>query len=221
MNKKLASFQKETNLTVPLANALHSIIENIPDSRRIISECLLDIISVTLTGEKFKRSASKYVKQLSDDVGATYTTLENATNTYQLALALRVLRSTCKYVEFDLTNFITGCIVHFLDAEDLDVRVEAAKTCAAMTFPYEKELQSINRSTVLVKQNENLEGDIEDIIEKLLIVGIADVSPTMRSCVLSSLDEKFDYYLEQPENLKSLYISISDEVFEVKKIFFF
>jgi serine/threonine-protein kinase mTOR len=202
-------------LTLPLANALRSIIQNIPDTRRIISECLLDIISVTLTGEKFKRSASKYVKQLSDDVGATYNTLENATNTHQLSLALNVLRSTCKYIEFDLTNFITGCVVHFLDAEDLNVRVEAALTCATMTFPYEKEVQPLNRSTSL-KQNDNVESEVEDIIEKLLIVGIADVSPTMRSCVLSCLDEKFDYYLEQPENLKSLYISISDEVYEVK-----
>ena len=39
-----------------------------------------------------------------------------------------------------------------------------------------------------------------------------NLDPDTRYCVMSSLDEKFDTYLAQAENLQMLFIAINDEV---------
>lgn len=40
----------------------------------------------------------------------------------------------------------------------------------------------------------------------------------VRYCVLASLDEKFDGHLAQAENLSALFISLNDEVFEIREL---
>jgi FKBP12-rapamycin complex-associated protein len=95
-------------------------------------------------------------------------------------------------------------------------------------------------SSLLVRSNKNaptkgyLALVIGEVLEKLLVVGIADpgmsptnlctycllfvitcTDPSIRKAVLSCLDSRFDHHLAQAENLRSLFIALNDEVFEV------
>ena len=49
------------------------------------------------------------------------------------------------------------------------------------------------------------------------MVGITDGDPDVRSCVLDCLDPCFDFHLAQAENLGSLFVSLDDEVFEIRE----
>jgi hypothetical protein len=42
--------------------------------------------------------------------------------------------------------------------------------------------------------------------------------PAIRETVLSRLDSRFDYHLAQAENLRSLFIALNDEVFEIREL---
>lgn len=57
-----------------------------------------------------------------------------------------------------------------------------------------------------------------EILEKLLIVGITDRDPTIRQAVFNNLDTAFDDTLAQPENLRSLFLALNDETFEVREL---
>ena len=42
--------------------------------------------------------------------------------------------------------------------------------------------------------------------------------PDIRYCVLASLDERFDGHLAQAENLAALFLSLNDEIFEIREL---
>ena len=54
------------------------------------------------------------------------------------------------------------------------------------------------------------------VLSKLLVVAIADTDPDIRQSVLGSIDQRFDHHLAQSENLRSLFIALNDEVFEMR-----
>ena len=56
------------------------------------------------------------------------------------------------------------------------------------------------------------------VIERLLTVGITDPESVIRIKVLSLLDEKFDFHLCQPENIRYLFISLNDEIFAIRQL---
>ena len=58
---------------------------------------------------------------------------------------------------------------------------------------------------------------IEGVLERLLMVAIADRSEDIRLAVLDSLEKRFDHFLAQAEMLRSLFIALNDEVFEIRR----
>jgi FKBP12-rapamycin complex-associated protein len=59
---------------------------------------------------------------------------------------------------------------------------------------------------------------VEKILSKLLSVAITDTSPIIRETVLASLDSRFDHHLAQAEHIKSIFLSLKDEVFSVREL---
>jgi FKBP12-rapamycin complex-associated protein len=59
---------------------------------------------------------------------------------------------------------------------------------------------------------------LAQVVSLLLVVGTADPEPSIRETVMSSLDPRLDGYLSQPDNLRSLFISLNDEVFEIREL---
>lgn len=58
---------------------------------------------------------------------------------------------------------------------------------------------------------------VGEVVERLLVVGVADPDSNIRRTVLLSLDTKFDRYLAKPENVRSIFLAINDGDFEVRQ----
>jgi FKBP12-rapamycin complex-associated protein len=99
---------------------------------------------------------------------------------------------------------VRDCVLQYLDEDHADVRRAAALTCCRVFARDSICYQASNHSIEI----------ISDVLDKLLIVGIADPDPSIRQTVLSSLHEQFDRHLAQAENVRSLFIALNDEVFE-------
>mgnify|MGYP001507690199 FL=1 len=55
-----------------------------------------------------------------------------------------------------------------------------------------------------------------DVLDKLIMVGIADPDAELRFTVLSALDEHFDRHLAQTEYIRAIFIALNDEEFPVR-----
>jgi FKBP12-rapamycin complex-associated protein len=89
-----------------------------------------------------------------------------------------------------------------------DIRKAAAVTCCQL---FVRDPICNQTSTHAIKV-------VGEVLEMLLIVGIADLDPTIRHTVLSSLDERFDRHLAQADNVRTLFIALNDEVFAIREI---
>ena len=58
---------------------------------------------------------------------------------------------------------------------------------------------------------------VGEVIERLLVVGVADPNPDIRKTVLLSLDSKFDRHLAKPDSVRSLFLAVNDGEFEVRQ----
>ncbi len=124
-----------------------------------------------------------------------------------IALALRTL-GTFDFTPHVLTEMVRESIVNYLDDDNPIIRAEAAKTCTKLIVKPGQPALAIGHGAVMVAE----------VLEKLLIVGIADPDAQIRYTVLSSIDERFDHHLAQAENLRSLFVALNDEVFRIREL---
>lgn len=69
------------------------------------------------------------------------------------------------------------------------------------------------------RRSDTVTSTVADVLGKLLVVGITDTDAEVRFSVLESLlNETFDHYLAQAENLSALLVSMNDEVFEIREL---
>jgi serine/threonine-protein kinase mTOR len=99
------------------------------------------------------------------------------------------------------------------------IRREAAVTCSRLLLSGGDVISRRGHAATVVSE----------VLDKLLIVGIADpgaqcggggadgADPTIRLAILASLDSRFDHFLAQAESIRSLFIALNDEVFEVER----
>ncbi|KAH3744281.1 protein kinase, atypical group [Pelomyxa schiedti] len=123
----------------------------------------------------------------------------------QLILALHTLGSF-EFESLDVRNLRDW--VHFLDADSPAIRKEAAITCAHLM------LQAGDPLPVRGQPGEV----ISEVLQKLLMVGIADPDPEIRKTVFEKFEPRFDQHLAQAENLRSLFTALNDECFDIREI---
>jgi phosphatidylinositol kinase/protein kinase (PI-3 family) len=68
------------------------------------------------------------------------------------------------------------------------------------------------------KKSPTVVSTINEVLAKLLIVGITDGDADVRLSVLESLNDCFDFHLAQAENLSALFIALNDEQFEIREL---
>jgi FKBP12-rapamycin complex-associated protein len=120
-----------------------------------------------------------------------------------------------------LNEFVRSAALPYLEDDNADVRRAGALTCCRLFV----------RDPICYQASSHAIEIISDVLDKLLTVGIADpgrhsisfdsclfltsfLDPTIRQTVLSSLHERFDKHLAQAENVRSIFISLNDEVFD-------
>ncbi|KAG6916802.1 hypothetical protein DXG01_005325 [Tephrocybe rancida] len=187
-------------LSDPLRKSLIAITEHIPSLLNTIQNRLLHLIGGILSGTPYTPlGAPPHLVSTSTPVSRA-----SVEATPELIiLALQTLGS------FDFTGHVLNEFVHvnalpFLDDERPEVRRAAAVTSCRLLI----------RDPIFYQASSHTVEVINDVLNKLLAVGIADPNASVRHDVLSSLHERFDKHLAQAENVRSLFIVLNDEHFE-------
>lgn len=194
-------------LTESLRQALIDLSTHIPPLLPTIQDRLLNILALILTGQPYlpPGAPSRYVQALS--MVPKDTSIPETRDSALVILALTTLGSF-DFRGHSLHELIRECAVLYLEDEVIEIRKAASLTCCQLLARDPACYQSSNHALQIVLE----------VLERLLSIGIADPDPTTRFSVLSSLDDRFDHHLSQAENVRSLFIALNDEVFEIREL---
>ena len=190
-------------LSLALTSSLRELAHHLPSLKREIADGLLKILSVILMQQPFRHPGTP--KHL---VSQTSPGLE-VPDSQSVVLALKTLGSF-DFEGHSLLQFVRHCADTYLHSEEKEIRLEAVRTCS-----------SLLRSALLGaagKKSPTVMSTINEVLAKLLIVGITDTEPDVRFSVLDCLNDCFDFHLAQAENISALFIAMNDEQFEIREL---
>merc|ERR1719361_1574922 len=130
-------------------------------------------------------------------------------DTASIVLGLRTLGSF-DFEGHSLLQFVRHCADNYLHSEEKLIRLEAVRTCSALL-----------KGTLLGltgRKSSAVQSTVNEVLAKLLVVGITDLDADIRYCVMMCLDECFDFHLAQAENLSALFVALNDEQFEIREL---
>ncbi|KAH8262146.1 hypothetical protein KR038_003117 [Drosophila bunnanda] len=194
-----------TGLSPALTVCLRELSENVPQLKSAITEGLIGVLSQVLMN---KPAAIPYsaVPLIAIDGSLIMQNADGATT----VLALKTL-GTFNFEEQNMLDFVQRCADYFIIHEQQEIRLEAVQTCTRL-------LKLAVLSSESMENSKTLSDTVSHVIERLLMVAITDMDCNVRIRILRSLDETFDAKLAQPESLNSLFITLHDEIFEIREL---
>ncbi|KAK3827302.1 MAG: armadillo-type protein [Linnemannia gamsii] len=192
-------------LSEPMSKSLTDISTYIPHALPGIQERLLNLISIILSGKLYRAPGAPQPKKGAQKRGSTY--FSETHDVDAIILALRTLGSF-NFSGHMLNEFVRDSCVAYLDNDHPGVRRAAAHTCC----------QLFARDPIVYQTSIHAVQVVDEVLEKLLLVGIADPDITIRQTTLASLDDRFDRHLAKSENVRSLFIALNDESFVVREL---
>lgn len=206
-------------LSCPLSDYMQQTLlvfnEKIPALEPTINARLLDLLCISLSGEKFKQPGSPTsMKPLSIEKARQWRNqsimrktgeINDDVNDAQiLTQALRMLQTINH--KYSLTEFVRLVTISYIEHENPHVRKLAALTSCSL-FVKDK----ICKQTSLHALN-----SVSEVLSKLLTVAITDPVAEIRFEILQHLDSSFDPQLAQPDNMRLLFMVLNDEVFAIQ-----
>nr|NP_524891.1 mechanistic target of rapamycin, isoform A [Drosophila melanogaster]Q9VK45.1 RecName: Full=Serine/threonine-protein kinase mTor; AltName: Full=Target of rapamycin; AltName: Full=mechanistic Target of rapamycin [Drosophila melanogaster]AAF53237.1 mechanistic target of rapamycin, isoform A [Drosophila melanogaster]CCB63099.1 target for rapamycin [Drosophila melanogaster]CCB63100.1 target for rapamycin [Drosophila melanogaster]CCB63101.1 target for rapamycin [Drosophila melanogaster]CCB63102. len=193
-----------TGLSPALTVCLRELSENVPQLKSAITEGLIGILSQVLMN---KAAILPYTALPTIAIdGSLMQNGDGATT----VLALKTL-GTFNFEEQNMLDFVQRCADYFIVHEQQEIRLEAVQTCTRL-------LKLAVQSSESMENSKTLSDTVSHVIERLLMVAITDMDCNVRIRILRSLDETFDGKLAQPESLNSLFITLHDEIFEIREL---
>lgn len=195
-------------LSTHLVEALDRIVRSVQPLLRVIQDRLLDMLSMVLIGQPYRPlGAPPTVRTTSGSqvYNANATSAEKSVETITVAL------DTLGKFDFSghiLNEFVRNCTLPYLENDHAEIRKAAAVTCARL-FMHDPICCQTSMHAIEV---------VNDVLDKLMTVAIADPDSHLRFTVLSSLNENFDRHLAQAEYVRSLFIALNDEEFTVREV---
>ena len=197
-------------LSDSLIKALRNMAYYISPVKPTIQEKLLDLISYTLCGERFMlpghptrgRQPRIYTREVRSQLDAS--NQDHREN--QIALALKTL-SSFDFSGHILNEFVRDVAIRYVEDDSHVIRSQAALTCCQL-FVQDPIVYQTSHYAIQV---------VSDVIEKLLTVAVADPDPSIRQIVLQELDQRFDRHLSKAENVRTLFLTLNDEIFGVRE----
>jgi FKBP12-rapamycin complex-associated protein len=200
-------------LSVYLVQALDRIVRSVQPLLRVIQDRLLDMLSMVLIGQSYRplgapilirsisNNQSVAAREAANGVGGEDKTVETITT------ALQTLG------DFDfsghiLNEFVRNCTLPYFESDHSEIRKAAAITCAKLFM----------QDPICFQTSMHAIEVVNDVLDKLMTVAIADPDANLRYTVLSALDERFDRHLAQAEYIRSLFIALNDEEFVVREV---
>ncbi|KAG6845015.1 hypothetical protein H0H87_001536 [Tephrocybe sp. NHM501043] len=198
-------------LSESLRQALAAIARYIPPLLKTIQDRLLDLLSGILSDKPYKPLGAPSLGRpempaMNRELNATQVSVVEKSSDL-LTLALSTLGSF-DFSGHVLNEFVRANALPYLEDDHPEIRRSAALTCCRLFV----------RDPICYQASSHAIEVISDVLDKLLVVGIADPDASIRHTVLSSLHERFDKHLAQAENVRSLFIALNDEDFENRVI---
>ena len=207
-----------TGLSPALTTALYKLALYIPAFKKEIAEGLLKILSQILMQQPYRHpgtpkhlispSSAHHSKTMNNLALSSHGNSELA-DTASIVLGLRTL-GTFDFEGHSLLQFVRHCADNYLQIEEKLIRLEAVRTCSALL-----------KGTLLGlvgRKSSAVQSTVNEVLAKLLVVGITDLDPDIRYCVMGCLDDVFDLHLAQAENLSALFVALNDEQFEIREL---
>jgi FKBP12-rapamycin complex-associated protein len=107
-----------------------------------------------------------------------------------------------------LNEFVRTCALPYLEDDSMEVRQAAALTCCRL----------LSKDPICYQTSAHSIKVMSEVLEKLLMVAIADPEARIRETVLRELSDKFDRHLAQAENVRTLFIALNDAVFSNREL---
>ncbi|KAF9172143.1 phosphatidylinositol kinase- protein kinase tor1 [Mortierella sp. AD011] len=202
---ELLDLMLATGLSEAMCQSLTDLSIYIPHSLSGIQERLLNTISLILSGSVYRDPGAPKPKKTVLTKSSSY--YQEARNPETIMLALKTLGSF-NFSEHRLNEFVRDSCIIYLDDENAGIRRAAAQTCC----------QLFARDPIVFQTSTHAVQVVGEVLEKLLLVGIADPESSIRRTILTSLDERFDHHLAKAENVRSLFIALNDEKFDIREL---
>ncbi|EGR30890.1 phosphatidylinositol 3- and 4-kinase family protein, putative [Ichthyophthirius multifiliis] len=108
--------------------------------------------------------------------------------------------------ENELANFVKDNVLDYLDDKNNKIIRKAAAKAGCLLYVKKKREQQISKNIMY------------EILEKFMSVAISDPEDEIRQTMLSSLNENFDQYLNEPNYLKKLFLCVNDSNINVQQL---
>lgn len=201
-------------LSIYLVQALDRIVRSVQPLLRVIQDRLLDMLSMVLIGQSYRPlGAPTQIRSSSSTHQAAAREAANGVNgedTKSVEITTVALQTLGDF-DFSghiLNEFVRNCTLPYLESDHADIRKASAVTCAKLFM----------QDPICFQTSMHAIEVVNDVLDKLMTVAIADPDATLRFTVLSALDERFDRHLAQAEYVRSLFIALNDEEFLVREV---
>lgn len=203
-------------LSFQLVEALEQISISIPSLLPTIQERLRESISTVLS--RSHHLQARPATTVRANVVNAPLPVSDAAGPALVQLALQTL-ARFNFQGHDLLEFARESVVSYLEDEDAVTRKDAALCCCrlvANSFSGTSTQFSSARSNRTGGRRRRL---IEEIVEKLLIVAVADADVGVRLSIFQCLHGNggFDDFLAQADSLSAIFAALNDEDFEVRE----
>jgi len=175
-------------LSTSLVQALEKLVKAVPPLLRIVQERLLDMLSQTLINQPYRPLGAPIPQRLKSSLSRANQvqaqSLVESKSVETITVALTTLG------EFDFTGhilneFVRNCTLPYLENESVEVRKAAAITCANL-FVQDPICYSVSMHAIEV---------VNDVLDKLMTVGIADPSESTKKKIVPTLSLSTDSFL--------------------------
>ena len=106
-----------------------------------------------------------------------------------------------------MNEFVRDVAIRYVDNNNAAIRKAAALTCCQIYI----------HDPIIHQTSIHAIRTVAEVVERLLVLGVADPDPDIRMTVLRSLDAKFDRHLANPDNIRSVFLAINDSDFGVRE----
>ncbi|KAI9893709.1 MAG: phosphatidylinositol kinase- protein kinase tor1 [Vezdaea aestivalis] len=195
-------------LSLPLTSALTEIAKFIPPIKPLIQDKLLDMLSHVLCGRPFIPLGAPQSGLPPPPIN--FQQLRDPTAQEQRDQEIHLALETLSDFDFEghvLNEFVRDVCIKYVDDGNPQIRQAAALTSCNLLIR-DPIVHQISNYAIKV---------VSEIVSKLVTACVADPEPTIREQVLVKLGRKFDRHLARAENIRSLFLCLNDEVFEIRE----
>ncbi|KAI5480415.1 FKBP12-rapamycin complex-associated protein [Pseudohyphozyma bogoriensis] len=209
-----------------LSRSLHAALvqlgKDIPPLLPEIQERMINLLSMNLAGRPFTQAGAPQKLSLPRD-GPLHVPEVRDDATIELALEVfgtfnfkgifqaqiqKAKDSDEDPPEHSLSEFLRDDVIQYVESDNPDIRRAAALCCC----------QVLAADPIIKQSSAHGMKLINDVLDKLLTVGIADPDPSIRQTTIAHFDPNFDKYLSQAEMVRSLFIALNDEVYAIREV---